>query len=77
VHAQTFLAFILVLFAIGAQFAVRRSTAATPQAVEPETVRHMRERVESLAAQLRNGEITRQDWQAQMGAFRADRATSS
>jgi len=76
VHASTLLAVILVFFAVAAQLVVRRTQPATPQAVEPEAVRHMRERVESLAAQLRSGEITRQDWQAQMGAFRADRAAS-
>jgi uncharacterized protein (DUF58 family) len=73
VHLESIFALVLILLTFAAHMllpsAAERAVTAT---AEPETVRQMRERVEALAAQLRAGEITFHDWQAQMAAFRSD-----
>jgi hypothetical protein len=75
VHPETILALVLVLLTFAAHMLLPTTAerVVSPTA-EPESVRHMRERVEALAAQLRAGEITFHDWQAQMAAFRSDAA---
>lgn len=67
-HVQTFVAVILVLVTFAGQMLLPRTPART--VAEPESVRAMRERVESLAAAVRTGEISVTEWQAEMAAFR-------
>ena len=72
-HPESVLALVLILLTFAAHMLLPTAAErAVNVSAEPEAVRHMRERVEALAAQLRAGEITFHDWQAQMAAFRSD-----
>ena len=67
-HVQTFVAVILVLVTFAGQMLLPRTPSRA--VAEPESVRAMRERVESLAAAVRAGEISVTEWEAEMAAFR-------
>ena len=77
-HPETIIALVLVLLAFAGHMLLPRPAAqVVAGSAEPESVRHMRERVEALAAQLRAGEISFHDWQAQMAAFRSETAAQN
>lgn len=74
-HVETLLAVAVILLTFAAHMLLtpQRSAAVPP---ESEAARAMRERVESLAAAVRRGEISVQEWHQQMAAFRpADKSS--